>query len=115
MGTISKEVVMPKYLLQAKYSAEGARGLMKDGGTTRKNAAEALVKSVGAKLDAFYFAFGDEDAYVILDAPDNASVAAASLAVSSSGLVSTRTTVLLTPEEMDQAMKKNPKYTPPGK
>ena len=106
---------MPKYLLHAKYSAEGARGLMKDGGTKRKNAAEELVKSVGGKLDAFYFAFGDEDAYVIVDAPDNASVAAASLAVSSSGLVSTRTTVLLTPEEMDQAMKKNTKYTPPGK
>jgi uncharacterized protein with GYD domain len=106
---------MPKYLLHAKYSAEGARGLLKDGGTKRKNAAEELVKSVGAKLDAFYFAFGDEDAYVIVDAPDHASVAAASLAVSASGLVSTKTTVLLTPEEMDQAMKKSTKYAPPGK
>jgi len=106
---------MPKYLLHAKYTAEGARGLMKDGGTKRKNAAEELVKSVGGKLDAFYFAFGDEDAYVIVDAPDHASVAAASLAVSASGLVSTKTTVLLTPEEMDQAMKKQAKYVPPGK
>ncbi len=106
---------MPKYLLHAKYSAEGARGLMKDGGTKRKNAAEELVKSVGGKLDAFYFAFGEDDALVVVDAPDHASVAAASLAVSASGLVSTRTTVLLTPEEMDQAMKKPTKYSPPGK
>lgn len=106
---------MPKYLFHAKYSAEGARGLMKDGGTKRKKAAEDLVKSVGGKLDAFYFAFGEDDAYVIVDAPDNASVAAASLAVGASGLVSIKTTVLLTPEEMDQAMKKSTKYAAPGK
>lgn len=106
---------MPKYLFHAKYSAEGARGLMKDGGTKRKKAAEELVKSVGGKLDAFYFAFGEDDAYVIVDAPDNASVAAASLAVGASGLVSIKTTVLLTPEEMDQAMKKSTKYAAPGK
>jgi uncharacterized protein with GYD domain len=106
---------MPKYLLHAKYTAEGARGLVKDGGTKRKKAAEDLVKSLGGKLEAFYFAFGDEDAYVILEAPDNATVAAASLAVASSGLVGTKTTVLLTPEEMDQVAKKSPKYSPPGK
>lgn len=106
---------MPKYLLHAKYSSEGARGLMKDGGTKRKRAAEELVASVGGKLEAFYFAFGDEDAYLILDAPDNGTVAAASLAVSGTGLVGTKTTVLLTPEEMDQVSKKSPKYSPPGK
>ncbi len=106
---------MPKYLLHAKYNAEGARGLLKDGGTKRKNAADDLVKSVGGKLEAFYFAFGDDDAYVVVDAPDNATVAAASLAVGSSGLVSTKTTVLLTPEELDQVAKKSPKYSPPGK
>ena len=106
---------MPKYLLHAKYSAEGARGLLKDGGSKRKSAAEELVKSVGGKLEAFYFAFGDADAYIVVEAPDNASVAAASLAVSASGLVSTKTIVLMTPEEMDQAMKKSAKYSPPGK
>ena len=106
---------MPKYLLHAKYNAEGARGLLKDGGTKRKKAAEDLVKGLGGKLEAFYFAFGDDDAYVIVDAPDNATMAAASLAVGSSGLVSTRTTVLFTAEEMDQAVKKSPKYTAPGK
>ena len=106
---------MPKYLLHAKYTAEGARGLLKDGGSKRKKAAEDLVKSLGAKMDAFYFAFGDDDAFVIVDAPDNASVAAASLAVAASGMVTTKTTVLLTPEEMDQVTKKTAKYSPPGK
>jgi uncharacterized protein with GYD domain len=106
---------MPKYLIQASYSAEGARGLLKHGGSKRKQAAEDLIKSVGGKVEGFYFAFGDNDAFVILDAPDNASVAAASLAVSASGLVSTKTTVLMTPEEVDQAAKKSVKYSPPGK
>ncbi len=106
---------MPKYLIQASYSAEGARGLLKDGGSKRKQAAEELVKSVGGRMEGFYFAFGDNDAFVLIDAPDNASVAAASLAVSASGLVTTKTTVLLTPEEMDQAAKKSAKYSPPGK
>jgi uncharacterized protein with GYD domain len=106
---------MPKYLIHASYSSEGARGLLKQGGSKRKQAAEDLIKSVGGKMEAFYFAFGDNDAFVILDAPDNAAVVAASLAVSASGLVSTKTTVLLTPEEVDQAAKKSAKYSPPGK
>jgi uncharacterized protein with GYD domain len=106
---------VPKYLIQASYSADGARGLLKKGGSKRKQAAEELIKSVGGKMEGFYFAFGDYDAFVILDAPDNAAVAAASLAVSATGLVSTKTTVLLTPEEVDQASKKSAKYSPPGK
>lgn len=106
---------MPKYLIQTSYSSEGARGLLKQGGSKRKQAAEDLIKSVGGKLEAFYFMFGDNDAFVIVDAPDNAAVAAASLAVSASGLVSAKTTVLMTPEEVDQAAKKSVKYSPPGK
>lgn len=106
---------MPKYLIQASYSAEGARGLLKQGGSKRKQAAEDLIKSVGGKLEAFYFTFGDNDAFVIVDAPDNAAVAAASLTVSASGLVSAKTTVLMTPEEVDQAAKKSVKFSPPGK
>ncbi len=106
---------MPKYLLQASYSAEGARGLLKQGGSKRKQAADDLIKSVGGKMEGFYFAFGDNDAFVIIDAPDNVAVTAASLAVSASGLVSTKTTVLLTPEEVDQAAKTSAKYRPPGK
>src|SRR5438128_8849936 len=105
---------MPKYLLVASYTAEGAKGVMKDGGTKRRQAAEAAVKSAGGKLEAFYFAFGESDAYVIVDAPDNASVAGISLTIAGTGAVRTKTVVLLTPEEIDQASKKGTSYTPPG-
>jgi uncharacterized protein with GYD domain len=105
---------MAKYLLAASYTAEGAKGVMKDGGTKRRQAAEQAIKSAGGKLEAFYFAFGDNDAYVIVDAPDNASVAAMSLTISASGAVNTKTVVLLTPEEIDQASKKGTTYQPPG-
>jgi uncharacterized protein with GYD domain len=106
---------MPKYLIQASYTAEGIRGLMKDGGSKRRAAAEAAVKGVGGKLEVFYFAFGETDVYAIADVPDNASAAAISLAVTGSGAVNARTTVLMTPEEMDQATKKTISYGPPGR
>ena len=106
---------MPKYLIKASYTAEGVKGVMKDGGTKRRQAAEAAIKSTGGTLEGFYFAFGDADALVIVDAPDNTSVAAASMAIGASGLVSVKTVVLLTPEEIDQAVKKGATYTPPGR
>lgn len=105
---------MPKFLITASYTAEGAKGVLKDGGSKRKQAAEQLVKSAGGRLESFYFAFGGDDAYIIVDAPDNATVVATSLAVSSTGSVRTKTTVLLTPEEVDQAAKKSVNYRPPG-
>jgi uncharacterized protein with GYD domain len=106
---------MPKYLIQASYTAEGIRGLMKDGGSKRRAAAESALKGVGGKLEAFYFALGETDVYAVADVPDNASAAAISLAVSGSGAVNARTTVLKTPEEMDQATKKTINYAPPGR
>ena len=106
---------MAKYLIQASYTSEGAKGLIKDGGSKRRSAAEQAIKNAGGKLDAFYFAFGSADAIVIIDAPDHATVAAASLAINASGAVRTRTTVLLTPDEIDQAAKKGVHYTPPGR
>ncbi len=106
---------MPKYLVIASYTAEGARGVLKDGGSKRRQAAEAALKSVGGKVDAFYFAFGEHDVYAIIDAPDNVSVAAASLTIGASGAVQTKTVVLLTPEELDQAAKKAGSYQPPGR
>jgi len=105
---------MPKYLIEASYTTEGAKGLLKDGGTKRRQAAEQAIKSAGGKLEAFYFAFGDRDALIIVDAPDHATIAAASIAVNASGGVHAKTVVLLTPEEMDAAAKKGVKYTPPG-
>jgi uncharacterized protein with GYD domain len=106
---------MPKYLIQASYTTEGVKGLAKDGGTKRRQAAEAAIKSAGGRLEACYFAFGEHDVYVIADAPDNVSVAAVSLAVNATGALQAKTTVLLTAEEMDQAAKKTVAYTPPGR
>ena len=106
---------MPKYLVVASYTAEGAKGVLKDGGTKRRQAAEAALKSVGGKVDAFYFAFGENDVYAIIDAPDNISMAAASMTIGASGAVRTKTVVLLAPEEIDQATKKTTSYQPPGR
>ena len=105
---------MAKYLVMASYTAEGAKGLLKDGGSKRKQAAEALVKSAGGTLESFYFAFGDADVFAVIDAPDHASAAAASLAINASGAVTTRTVVLLTPADVDSAVKKSPTYRAPG-
>jgi uncharacterized protein with GYD domain len=105
---------MAKYLLEVTYSPDGAKGLLKDGGTKRKQVVEAGIVAGGGKLDAFYFAFGKNDAYLIVDVKDHASVAAVNLVVQASGAATVHTTVLLTPEEIDQASKKPSSYTPPG-
>jgi len=105
---------MAKYLLEVSYSPEGAKGILKEGGTKRRQVVEALIKSGGGKLEAFYFAFGSNDAYLIVDAQDFASVAASNLAVTASGVARIRTIVLITPEEIDAASKKSVTYTPPG-
>jgi uncharacterized protein with GYD domain len=105
---------VPKYLIEVTYTAEGAKGLLKDGGSKRKLAAEQAINSVGAKMESFHFAFGDTDAYVIVDAPDHASMSATSLAINAAGAVHLKTIVLFTPEEMDQAVKKSVTYRAPG-
>jgi uncharacterized protein with GYD domain len=105
---------MAKYLWEVSYTNEGVKGLTKDGGTARRKATENLLKAAGGKLEAFYFAFGKYDAYIIAELPDSASAAAVCLAVNSSGSVAVRTTVLLTPEEIDKASEKSIPYSPPG-
>ena len=105
---------MAKYLLEANYNVEGVRGLIKDGGSKRREAANAAIKSVGGKMECFYFAFGGTDAFVVMDAPDNVSAAAASAAINASGLVQARIVALLTPEQLDAAVKKTVKYRAPG-
>jgi uncharacterized protein with GYD domain len=106
---------MPKYLLQASYVGDGVKGLLKDGGAGRRSAAEKAISSVGGKMESFYFAFGDSDAYVIADLPDNASMSALALSINASGAVTTKTVVLLTPEEVDAALKKTTNYRAPGR
>jgi uncharacterized protein with GYD domain len=105
---------MPKYLVQGSYTSDGAKGLLREGGSKRRAAVEEWIKSIGGKVEAFYFTFGDSDVFVIIDGPDNVTAAAASLAVNAAGAVRLKTTTLLTAEEIDQASKKGVKYRPPG-
>ena len=107
--------IMPKYLIKANYVGEGVKGLIKEGGTKRRNLVEKMVTAMGGELEAFYYAFGETDLFAIVDMPDNVSIAAFNLAVAASGSVSLNATVLLTPEEIDQAGKKVPRYRAPGK
>ena len=105
---------MPKFLIKSCYTAEGAKGLQKDGGTGRRAAVEKVIGSVGGKVDSFYFAYGDVDAYVIVDLPDQATAIALSTTVNASGAVKISTVPLITPEEMDLGTKKSIAYRPPG-
>lgn len=105
---------MPKFLVHATYTAEGAKGVIKDGGSARREAVEKLLATVGGKLDAFYFAFGDDDAILIVDLPDNEAALAVGMAVGASGAVRSRTTVLIPIEEVDRAAKRQIAFRPPG-
>ena len=105
---------MAKYLWQVAYTAQGAQGLQKEGGSARRTAVQRLVEQAGGKLESFYFALGESDVYVIADIPDAKTAAAVSLAVNAAGAARLRTVVLVTPEEMDAAAKKAIDYRPPG-
>jgi uncharacterized protein with GYD domain len=105
---------MSRYLMQGTYTAEGAKGLLREGGSKRRAHIDELVKGVGGTLEAYYWAFGDTDFYVIAELPDAATAAAVALTTSSSGAVSVQTTVLLTAEEIDQAAAKKVAYRAPG-
>ena len=105
---------MAKYMFQATYTAGGAKGVLKDGGSARRAAIEELVSGMGGTVECFYFAFGGDDVYVILDLPDHESAAAASMTASAAGATQVRTIVLLTPEQIDAAAAKSVDYTPPG-
>ena len=105
---------MPKYLIEASYTADGLKGVLAKGGSSRRDAVKTMASEMGGSLESFHFAFGDADAYVILDMPDNVSVAAAAMTVSASGAAAAKTTVLLTPEEVDEAAKQSVNYVPPG-
>ena len=105
---------MSRYLIQASLSSEGLKGVLKEGGTGRKDAIGKMLADLGGTLESFYFAFGEEDVYALVDVPDNVTAAAIGMTVSASGAVTTKTVVLLTPEEIDQATKKSVAYRPPG-
>ncbi|MGH7547581.1 MAG: GYD domain-containing protein [Gemmatimonadales bacterium] len=116
---------MPIYLWHASYTADGTKGPLKDGGSKRRATVQQMIQNAGGKLHAFYYAFGEADVYGIYafgeadvygiaEFPDQATAAALSLAANATGAVDLRTTVLITPEEMDAAAKKSVTYRPPG-
>lgn len=107
-------MTMSKYLVKASYNAKGIEGLLKEGGTERRKVVEKLAAELGGKVEAFYYSFGEHDVYVITDLPDNVTAAALGLKINSSGVVSITTTVLITPEEIDEAAKKTISYRAPG-
>jgi uncharacterized protein with GYD domain len=105
---------MPKYLFEASYTLDGIKGVQRAGGSSRRDAVAAVAESVGGRLESFYFAFGDRDAYVTVDLPDNESAAAVAVTVNAAGGATVKTIVLLTPEEVDAAAKRSVDYRPPG-
>jgi uncharacterized protein with GYD domain len=105
---------MPKYLCQGAYTEQGLKGILKEGGSKRRAMVEQLVKEMGGKLDAFYFAFGGDDFHIILDLPSNVDMTAVALVANASGAVKSRISVLLTPEEVDLATKKKVDFRSPG-
>ena len=105
---------MPKYLLEVRYTTEGLKGVVAKGGSARVKAATAAAESAGGTVESFYFAFGENDVYVVADFPDNAAAAALALTVGAAGGAAVKTVALLTPEEVDQAAKATVDYRPPG-
>ncbi|MGW5363374.1 GYD domain-containing protein [Actinopolymorpha pittospori] len=105
---------MPKFLVQGSYTESGTKGLLDKGGSARRSAVEDVARQLGCTIESMYFAFGSDDAYTIIDASDNATIAALSLAVAASGTVTTKTVVLLTPEDLDAAAGKPVTFQPPG-
>ncbi|WP_214413944.1 GYD domain-containing protein [Sphaerisporangium fuscum] len=105
---------MPRYLIQVNYTTEGLKGLAKEGGTARRQVVDRMARSLGGRVEQMYYAFGDNDLYILADLPSNPASAAFGLTVSAAGGARTKTVVLLTPEEIDEAAKQEVDYRPPG-
>lgn len=105
---------MKKYLIKGTYNSEGTKGLIQEGGSARKIAIEKMLAGMGGKVESFYYAFGEDDVYLVIELPDDISAAAVGLRVNAAGLVRISMTVLLTPADIDAASKKSVSYRAPG-
>jgi uncharacterized protein with GYD domain len=105
---------MNRYLVKSRYATQGVKSVIAGGGTARRIAVEKTITDLGGRLDSFHFAFGEDDVYAIVELPDHITAAAVALAINASGFARVNTTVLLTPEEVDTAAKRQVSYTPPG-
>ena len=105
---------MPKYMVQGSYSVDGIKGVLAEGGSARVAEVKHLIEAAGGTLEAMYFTFGSDDFVILADGTDNVSTAALTMMVASTGAAKNRTTVLLTPEEIDAATQKTVSYRSPG-
>lgn len=105
---------MAKYMVKATYTVEGAKGVIKGGGSARRAAVQTMIEGLGGRMEGFYFTLDEPDAFAIVDVPDIVNIAAASLAINATGGARVSTMLLLTPEEIDEAAKKSVNYRPPG-
>jgi uncharacterized protein with GYD domain len=105
---------MPKYLIQASYTQDGVAGVLAKGGSSRRDAIAQMTSAAGGQLESFYFGFGESDVWVIVELPDNEAAAAVVMTVNAAGGAAVNTTVLLTPEQVDEAAQRSVNYRPPG-
>ena len=105
---------MGKYMLRANYTHTGLAGLLKEGGSGRRDALSRAVESVGGTLESFYYVFGDRDLLMIADFPSDAAAAAVSLTVGGAGALEVDITVLVSPEVIDEAVQMSVPYRVPG-
>ncbi|MEQ1953024.1 GYD domain-containing protein [Mesorhizobium sp. CN2-181] len=110
---LKKGDAMPKYLVQGSYTDQGLGGLLKEGGSKRRAMVEQLAAEMGGKLEVFYFAFGSDDFVIILDLPSNIDMAATAIVAQASGMVKSRVTILMAPEDVDEAVKRKVDFHPP--
>ena len=106
---------MPKFLIEASYSADGMKGLQRDKAAGRTAAVKKALKAVDGQLECVYWCLGDRDVILIAELPDSVAACALATTVSASGLVRTKTTALLSADEVDKALAKNVGYQPPGR
>ena len=105
---------MPKYLYQGSYTDKGLKGLIKDGGSKRMEITKKAIESLGGEMEAYYFALGGNDFFIIVEVPDNIKAITGSLVANASGMVKVNITALVSPEEVDLAVKQTMDWRPPG-
>ncbi len=105
---------MAKYMFRTSYTKAGLEGLLREGGTGRREALRQTIEGMGGTLEGFYYAFGDCDLYLITELPDDATATAVSLSVGAAGALDVEVTVLVTPETVDEAVSKSVPYRVPG-
>jgi len=105
---------MPRYLIEGSYTNDGTKGLLQEGGSSRRDTVTKLIEGMGGSVEAFYYTFGERDVIVIYSTPDETAALALSMAVNQSGKVRITTHPLLTVEDVDRAAKKTVSYRAPG-